>query len=128
MKVSITQESKKSITAYQMTAAREIVAQLKEDEMSAADYAEYAVNAILNSTDTFLSEILTAKAEIMRNARAWNAYGDDTADVDVWISGIARTWNGFVEYGAYLTDIWSLASDNYDELAYHMYSVLYKRV
>ena len=125
MKVKITADSKKIIRMYQVDVAKRIVKSLAEDEMSAADYAVYAVNAIMASRQDGCDRILECTAEIAGNGRAWNSILEDSENLDVWISGIARTYTGYVEFGAYLTDIWNLTGE--DDEAEYMYSAIYTR-
>ena len=115
MKVNMTAESKRILTVEELPVARSIIRQMKEDETSAAEYIRYAVNALGNGC----AKVYEASAEIAKNCRVWNAYDTGTGTLDIWIEATARTWNGFVEIGAYLTDIWNI-SDN-DRQTEHFY-------
>ena len=108
MKVNMTSDSKRIVTVEEMPAAREIIRQMKADENSAADYIRYAVNALGNGCE----KVYEASAEIAKNCRIWDAYGSGTGTLDVLIKATARTWNGFVEIGAYITDLWNISDDN----------------
>lgn len=45
--------------------------------------------------------------------------------MDVWVEATAKTYFGFVEVGAYLSDIWNTGAVKYTE---HMYIKYYKAV
>lgn len=129
MKVTFQKDYKKLLTIAEYENAKQIISDMKEDETTAADYAEYAVNAIGSAYGIGGCEkVLSCSAEIAGNYRANNNYNKDSGTLDIWITGIAKTWGGFCEFGAYLTDIWSLTSDNSENLAkYNMFKVIYKK-
>lgn len=117
MKVQITDESKKVLTVALIPAAKLIIKSEKEDSFTAADYAEIAARLLCREDDS-LREVLSARAEIAKNCRVWNAYGDSetsTEELDVWIDFTAETWNGFIRAGAYLSDIWEVGPDDMRE-------------
>ena len=115
MKVNINAESKKVLTIAELDAAKEIVRQMKEDESSVAEYATIAVNA----TGDYVDKVYEATAYIMKNSRVWDAYGEGSGNLDVWIDCTARTGNGFKIVGAYLTDIWNISGE--DHQTQHMF-------
>ena len=123
MKVNMSAESKKIITLEEAPIANAIIANLKEDESTAANYAEYAVNAACKGS---CIEVFKASAAIAKNRRADNSIIEGSKDLDVWIEATAQTSNGFCIIGAYLTDIWSLTGDNSAEIASrHMYTRIF---
>ena len=131
MKVSITKETKQWLTLAQAPIARRIIEEMKEYEWTAKEYAEMAVNCIGNATRNWCnwcSKVLDATAEIAGNQRVWNAYDNESGHLDVWINFTARTYTGFIEGGAYLTDLWQSDGTNYEELASHMYYRIYEEV
>lgn len=115
MKVTLQKDYRKIYTLDDLGRAKAIIAYEKEnDEETPRGWAEYAIreageNAI---------EILKATAETARNCRAWNQYGDGSADMDVWIEATAETESGFVKIGAYLSDIWQSGATPYKQ---HMF-------
>jgi len=121
MKVIITKESRRYITLEEAAIARKIISDCREDGMSPADYAKIAIDAVGSNDYNWCVKVYEASAEICKNCRVWDAYGDDTRDLDVWIEATAKTSNGFIEIGAALSDIWSITSDNGAEIANHMY-------
>lgn len=119
MKVSITKQSKKVITLAEAPIARRIIEEMKDDEMSVSEYAEIAARVAGGNGEY---EILRASAEIAKNARAFNLYGEDTGNLDIWLNFYAfNSYKGFFEIGAYLSDIWAIGADNTEEIKSHMY-------
>ena len=117
MKVTLEKDYRKYYTLEDLDRAKAVIAAEKDDEMSPKDWAEYAVNEALRNKDGSLVEILKAEAKTARNRRAWNKYGE-TEDMDVWVSFLAETTEGFIRGGAYLTDIWNTGATEYKQ---HMY-------
>lgn len=124
MKVTLEKDYRKYYTLEDLDRAKMVIGFEKEDEETAYGWAKYAVNEALKGTDDYFRRIIEAKAETARNCRAWNAYGNGTETMDVWISGIAKTYKGFLEFGAYLTDIWNTGLDDYRK---RMWIAYYKR-
>ena len=125
MKVNMEKDYRQYYTMIDVENAKEIIKMEKEDdENKAKDWAEYAVNEALKGTDDFLRDIIEASAETAKNCRAWNEYGEGTADMDVWIRCTARTADGYIEVGAYLSDIWKTGAEEYRQ---HEYIDYFKR-
>ena len=114
MKVKMTADSKRLVNLEDAKMVNRIIREMKDDEETAEGYARYAVNA---ASEYGTVKVYEAEAEIVKNSRVWNAYGDDTKDFDIWINATARTSDGFMDVGAYLTDIWALTGDNHNEIA-----------
>ena len=127
MKVRMEDGYRAFYTLEDVDRAKKVIAFEKEnDEETVKGWAEYAVNeAVKNKNSDYCVEILKAEARTARNYRAWNLYGDDTDNMDVWIEATAKTSYGFVEVGAYLSDIWQTGAVKYTE---HMYIKYYKAV
>ena len=131
MKVKITKEAKQWLTLAEAPAAQSIIRDMKEDAWGAKEYAVMAVNCIGNAIGkhyNWCSKVLEADAEIAGNRRIWNAYDENSGRLDVWVNFTARTTDGFIEGGAYLTDIWNITGENQPELAGHMYYRRYEEV
>ncbi len=111
MKVTLQKDYKRLYTVADLDHAHTIIKYMKDDDETAAGYAKYAISEALKGTSDICLNILSATAETTKNCRAWNIYGDDTGNMDVWIEAIAKTCDGFVEVGAYLTDIWQTGDD-----------------
>lgn len=112
MRVTFDKDYKKNLTIAEYETAREIIAQEKEDDFTAKDYAEMLVREALKDMDDWSRDILKADAVIMRNNMAWNKYTADSENVDVWVSAIAETGRGFLKVGGYLTDIWCIGGED----------------
>lgn len=123
MKVTINNESKNCLRVAELPEAKAIVKALKDgDEYTPAQYLTMAINCIgFGWTHT----VYEATAIISKNTRAWNNFSDCSGEIDVWIQGVAKTTSGFVEIGAYLTDIWAITGDNADEIADRMWTRRY---
>lgn len=123
MKVTLEKEYRSRYTLEDIDAAKIVIAAEKDDGEKPAGWLEYAVNEYLKNKNDYLVRIIEAKAETARNCRAWNLYGTgESKDMDVWISGIAKTADGFLEIGAYLSDIWQTGAVDY---RHHMYATYY---
>lgn len=125
MKVTLEKSYRDVYTIADLDRARKVIAFEKDDESSPKEWAAYAVGEALKDADgnitDYLVEVLRAEAKTAKNCRAWNLYGiteDGTADMDVWITFLAETEKGFIEGGAYLSDIWQTGAARYKN---HMY-------
>lgn len=127
MKVSISKRTKDCIYASQLDAAKIVSMSCKDDAFSAMQYAEIAASLLLDDNSV---KIFRAEAYVMPNNRIYDQFGspnDETGNLDVWIDFSAKSWNTFIEGGAYLTDIWGLCSDNREETKRHMFCVRYDK-
>lgn len=124
MKVTLEKEYRKLYTLEQLEQAKLVIACEKEDEETAKGWAEYAAREALQGTGDWLREVVTAEAHTARNCRIWEQYGDGTGDMDVWVKALCRTANGFLEVGAYLSDIWQSGAVPYSQ---HLYAERYTR-
>lgn len=119
MKVTLEKDYRKYYTLEELDMAKAVIAAEKDDEMSPKDWAEYAVREALRNKDGYLVEVLKAEARTTKNSRIdWNRYGEGTGMMDVWISFVAETTEGFIEGGACLSDIWETGGTEYKQ---HMY-------
>lgn len=106
MLVKLQDNYKDLYTVNDLARARDIIKMMREDESVVAEYAEMAVNEALDGRGDYLRRVLKATASTAKNCRAWNAYDNDSQDMDVWVDAIAETDYGFIKVGAYLSDIW----------------------
>lgn len=118
MKVALQKDYRSFYTLDDMDIAKRIIAEEKEDEETATGWAEYAVNEYLRDSDEYLREIIKADARTARNGRIWDAYFDGSGSMDVWIECLAKTSEGYIELGAYLSDIWLTGSTPYKNKMY----------
>lgn len=123
MKVKFTKESKAITRVSELPNVNEVIKYFKEDEEGTGNwYFETAARLAGGSS----MKVLKSSAEIARNARAWDRYGN-SADFDVWCNVYAfDPMVGFYEIGFYISDLWELTSDNADEIKSHMYIREYK--
>lgn len=121
MKVTLEKDYKRYYTLEDMESAKAVIQYEKEDLETAAGWLEYAAIEAIKAIDDTFREVVTAKAHTARNCRAWNAYGDNTYDIDVWIEGLVRTSQGYMELGAYLSDIWQTGGTYYRDHEYIRY-------
>ena len=116
MKVNLDKDYRELYTLSDLERAKAVIKFMKEEDSSTVkEYAEYAIREALKDTDVVDGEIITAEAHTAGNRRVWDAYGEGTASMDVWITALARTSEGFIECGAYLTDIWNTGTARYKE-------------
>ena len=129
MKIKVTKETKRIVTLDEMEQAAKIIKfEREEDEWEAANYAELAVNAALHAYHGRCEKVMEASAEIAKNCRIRDYYHDDSRTLDVWINATARTSEGFIIIGAYLSDINDITGSNQEEIARHMYVRRFKEV
>lgn len=127
MKVKLERGYKEIYTIADVNRAKAIIKFEKDDEMPINDWAEYAVNEALKGTNDCFVSVLKAEAHTAKNSRAWDLYGEDTHDMDVWIKAIAETREGFIKIGAYLSDIWQSGAIEYKDkmyIGYYTYHLL----
>lgn len=131
MKVKITEQSKKIVTMEEAGAAKQIVRDMKEDESTAADYIGMAArcwirNAQVAEQHDSVRRVLEATAEICKNSRVYEQFGEGSGNLDVWIEGVAETWYGFLRIGCNLTDVWQIGPDDWNrEFPAHVYARYY---
>ncbi|MCM1233871.1 MAG: hypothetical protein NC489_27505 [Ruminococcus flavefaciens] len=125
MKIKITENSKKVITL----ADKLIIDEIRENcaEIEIKDYILIAL-ALAGAECPFNVKIYEVTAEIAKNYRIWNYYGDidegvNTEDFDVWVEfSVLVPLEGFYVIGVYLSDLWSfIPRGNNDEIRKNMY-------
>jgi len=128
MKVNLTAEMKKFITVAEMPAVKKVMQYEKEnDEWTVQEWAKMAARLVF---DDNAAMIIEAKARIAKNQRVWDAFDEETRDIDVWIefTAFSEYRSSFIIAGVYLTDLWQLTTDNADEIKSHMYIRQFKEV
>ena len=121
MKVNLTAEMKKFITVAEMPAAKKVMQYEKEnDEWTAQEWAKMAARLVFDDNG---AKVIEATARIAKNQRVWDAFDEETRDIDVWIefTAFSEYRSSFIIAGVYLTDLWQLTKDNADEIKSHMY-------
>lgn len=113
MKVKLEERYKEFYTIAELEAAKAVIAYEKDDAMTATEWAELAARHIVGKCyrNDFVKDIIKAEARTAKHRGAWELYGENTRDIDVWVDFIAETCDGFIKGGAYLSDIWSIGGD-----------------
>ena len=121
MKVNLTAEMKKFITVAEMPAVKKVMQYEKEnDEWIVQEWAKMAARLVFDDNG---AKVIEATARIAKNPRVWDAFDEETRDIDVWIefTAFSEYRSSFIIAGVYLTDLWQLTKDNADEIKSHMY-------
>ena len=121
MKVNLTAEMKKFITVAEMPAVKKVMQYEKEnDEWTEQEWAKMAARLVFDDNG---AKVIEATARIAKNQRVWDAFDEETRDIDVWIefTAFSEYRSSFIIAGVYLTDLWQLTKDNADEIKSHMY-------
>ncbi len=121
MKVNLTAEMKKFITVAEMPAVKKVMQYEKEnDEWIVQEWAKMAARLVFDDNG---AKVIEATARIAKNQRVWDAFDEETRDIDVWIefTAFSEYRSSFIIAGVYLTDLWQLTKDNADEIKSHMY-------
>lgn len=127
MIVKITKEAKEWLRVAQMPVARQMIAELKKDETTAADVAKQAASIIFGYSNGV--KVFEASAEIAGNERISNYYSDNSGILDVWITfSILEESKAFIIGGAYLSDIWQQGIIRDDVLRNRMFLRVYSSI
>ena len=123
MKIQFTKDVQRIITVSEMPAVRKIIKDFREGDDKVEEYADMAACLIAGCGCSV--HTIEAKAEIAKNCRVWNAYSDESEQLDIWITFTAVV-NGMetmvLMVGAYLTDIWQIGDpENNETIKQHMY-------
>ena len=121
MKVNLTAEMKKFITVAEMPAVKKVMQYEKEnDEWTVQEWTKMAARLVFDDNG---AKVIEATARIAKNQRVWDAFDEETRDIDVWIefTAFSEYRSSFIIAGVYLTDLWQLTKDNADEIKSHMY-------
>ena len=124
MKVNLPKDYKLYFTISDWEKAKEVIECEKGDDNSGMVYERIAIEHALKDSYECLVRIIESRAEVQPNNRIDGAYGD-TGSMDVWFNITARTDKGYLEVGAYLTDIWNIGSDT--DVRRHMWIEHYRR-
>ena len=121
MKVNLTAEMKKFITVAEMPAVKKVMQYEKENDVwTVQEWAKMAARLVFDDNG---AKVIEATARIAKNQRVWDAFDEETRDIDVWIefTAFSEYRSSFIIAGVYLTDLWQLTKDNADEIKSHMY-------
>ncbi len=104
-----------------MPAVKKVMQYEKEnDEWTVQEWAKMAARLVFDDNG---AKVIEATARIAKNQRVWDAFDEETRDIDVWIefTAFSEYRSSFIIAGVYLTDLWQLTKDNADEIKSHMY-------
>ena len=119
MKVKLDKNYRSIYTLEEYDMAKLVIANEKEDNITAKEWAEYAAREALKGEDDYLIEVLSAEATTAKNRRnTWDRFCEGSGQMDVYIRFVAETTKGFIKGGAYLSDIWGTGGTEYKQ---HMY-------
>lgn len=118
MKIQFTNEMKRIVTVAEMSSVRSVIESERDDEWTAKEWAKMAAELVCSHSRV---KVLEASAEIAKNFRVRDAYGEDSADFDVWVKFTAFADDSFVMGAVYLTDLWTASADNREETVKHMH-------
>lgn len=113
MKVTMQENYRNIYTLNQVVIAKELIKYAKDDEATPADYAVFAIRDALRNSIDGIERVIEAKATTALNSRVWNRYFDNSENLDIWVEATAKTFDGFIEVGMYLSDIWELGPESY---------------
>lgn len=129
MKVQFTADSKKHIVVSLMPEVKKLIEYFKDDESKVSDYANSA-GYIASGRKNNTWECLKAEAIVARNRRVWNMFGDNSEDLDVWMTFyVYDSYYGFYEIGVYISDLWKAdgTAETSEEIKNHMYILEFKK-
>ena len=126
MKLTISDTMRRVLTVAEMPAV-DVVKEAFRNTMKEQKNLDWEARQAVYTATNHSLEILKVSAEIAKNCRVWNYYGDDengTAswDIDICLTIYAYTsYYGFYEVHAMLSDIWSTGDYNRDEMRSRMW-------
>ena len=97
MKIQFTNEMKRIVTVAEMPSVRSVIEFERDDEWTAKEWAKMAAELVCSHSRV---KVLEASAEIAKNFRVRDAYGEDSSDFDVWVKITAFADGSFVKGGA----------------------------
>lgn len=126
MKVKLTKEAKRYITLEEAPAVRRLIQMCKEDDsFTVEEAAALAAVALLHTNSV---RVLEASAEISGNCRLYDYYFEGSGKLDVYLTAIAMSFDEVIEFGAYLSDIYSITGNSDDAILNHAYVRRFKEV
>lgn len=127
-KIRVTQEMKKVLFVSEMPFVREMQKEFssKDNTETLEDYGKKI--ASLFGEYPSRVKVFEPHAEIAKNVRADDVFGTGSGNLDVWIECYIFGDNICGEFGAYITDLWSIDvdGDNKEEIKERIYANIYK--
>lgn len=136
MKVKVTEYTKKTFTLAEMPVVKKIINDCKDDGFTTEEMAKAAMGLFCHFKSKELEangyfpiykeefKVFNAVAEVAKNNRVYDYWGDGTEHGDVYITWLAvNEYYGAAELGMYVSDINSIPCEYEDsaDLYYHMY-------
>ena len=122
-KIRVTETSKRIIHLNEVETVDNVIRQLREDgtEKDIPNFLGVVMDCIKPYSGNW--EYFNIRAEICKNANVpYNYYTDDSGDFDIWVQFYAfNAHDGFFTVGVCLSDIFSIAEDNKQEIRNRMY-------
>lgn len=122
MKIQINEESKKVLTLSEMPIVKEIIKDFKDG----GDNLSWELETLKNIIGA--DEVIISSAYVTKNCRAYNVFGDESGNIDIWINttlynrySSENTGGAFYMVGVYLSDLYQATGDNREELKSRMY-------
>lgn len=117
MRIHFYKEDRQYFTLAEAPIIDTIIKDMKSSSETVAEQVKYAMNAF----NIHAYDVLKADAKIARNHKTLNYYNDESGTIDIWVDAIVKTYNAFYMVGFFLSDAWSVAADNHDEIASRMH-------
>lgn len=103
-----------------------VEADIREVTRSAADAWLQGMTEAGRIDSDWSGEVIRADAQVAKNCRIdRNYYFEGSWDLDIWIDATVETLNGFLKFGFYLSEAWSICSDNYGWFLGRVYAHYY---
>ena len=124
VKIRLTENSKRIINMMEKPIVDEMIKAIQRDgtDESIGDPFMLGIAMSCITERGYDWKFYDIQAEIAKNRRIYNYYTENSADFDIWISFKAfDEYAGFYIVHCYLSDIFSVSSDNKQEIRQHMY-------
>lgn len=124
VKIRLTENSKRIINMMEKPIVDEMIQAIQNDHTDECISDPYMLGIAMSCITSYNGDwkFYDIQAEIAKNRRIYNYYTENSADFDVWISFKAfDEYSGFYIVHCYLSDIFSVSSENKSEIRQHMY-------
>lgn len=107
MKVTMPNYWKTTFTVYEAEQARKVIKAMRDDELTAKQYAQVMARAFLRDDAWEVVEVLKASAEVVKSPTIeWDSICADSGYMDVRITATFELITGFLVLCGDITDIW----------------------
>jgi hypothetical protein len=118
-KIIIPEKMKNILRTSEMLCVQQMQIQAKKDGFTLKDYGKKIADA-MGENYLYSVKVFEPQAEIAKNMRVMDAFADGSGNLDVWISCYIFGETICGEFGAYITDLWNISSNNKDEIRTHI--------